>query len=241
MPELLSAATTIGLCLDIPEMSHERAERRGGDAAAHMHDVPPLVRVCVTGAESTGSTTMAMTLAEHFRTVWVPEYGRDYTIRRQAELGADAPWTSDEFVTIARRQCELEEEASLRAGLVPVGDGSGVAVRLLIADTDALSTSIWHERYLGARHPEVDEIAASRHYDLYLLTDCDIPFEADDIRDGEHLRPWMTQRMRQVLAETGTEVVELSGTHEVRCSRAIAAIHAAIERRCLRERAGIRP
>ena len=29
-------------------------------------------RVCVVGAESTGTTTLARQLAEHYRTVWVP-------------------------------------------------------------------------------------------------------------------------------------------------------------------------
>jgi HTH-type transcriptional repressor of NAD biosynthesis genes len=35
-------------------------------------------RVSVVGAESTGTTTLARALAEHYRTVCVPEYGREY-------------------------------------------------------------------------------------------------------------------------------------------------------------------
>ena len=35
-------------------------------------------RVVVYGPESTGKTTLAARLAEHYRTVWVPEYARSY-------------------------------------------------------------------------------------------------------------------------------------------------------------------
>ena len=36
-------------------------------------------RVAIVGAESTGKTTLATALAEHYRTAWVPEFGRLYT------------------------------------------------------------------------------------------------------------------------------------------------------------------
>src|SRR5438105_15460655 len=48
-------------------------------------DLAPNVRAClvkrvaIVGAESTGKTTLAEELARHFDTVWVPEYGREYT------------------------------------------------------------------------------------------------------------------------------------------------------------------
>ena len=41
-------------------------------------------RVSVLGAESTGTTTLARHLAEYYRTIWVPVYGRDYCEKLQA-------------------------------------------------------------------------------------------------------------------------------------------------------------
>ena len=35
-------------------------------------------RVCMVGAESSGTTTLAAALAAHYDTAWVPEYGREY-------------------------------------------------------------------------------------------------------------------------------------------------------------------
>lgn len=131
-------------------------------------------RVCLVGAESTGTTTLALELAKQYRTVCVPEYGREYCQRLQ-DAGIDLwsyKWRSEEFAEIARKQQELENRLAREAN------------RLLIRDTDVLSTNIWHERYLAAPSPEVEAMTNSCRHDLYLLTDCDIPFVQDGLRDG---------------------------------------------------------
>jgi NadR type nicotinamide-nucleotide adenylyltransferase len=163
-------------------------------------------RVCVTGSESTGKTTLCERLAARFGAPWVAEYGREYTRLKLRTSGAER-WQSAEFVHIAREQQRQEDEAARHsAGLV-------------ICDTDAFSTEIWLERYLGVqavgRWP-----ARDRPLDLYLLTDPNVPFVADDIRDGEHLRDWMFARFRSELARRGFPFVVLDGSYEARERRA---------------------
>ncbi|MGC3961060.1 MAG: AAA family ATPase [Verrucomicrobiota bacterium] len=46
-------------------------------------------RVCVLGAESTGSTTLAKGLAEHFQTAWVEKDGREYSEVKLAKNDPD--------------------------------------------------------------------------------------------------------------------------------------------------------
>ncbi|MYV55819.1 AAA family ATPase [Streptomyces sp. SID3212] len=192
-------------------------------------------RVVVLGAESTGTTTLARALAAHYRArggVWartgyVPEYGREFSERKLAALRAreprarweDVEFTTDDFPLIARRQDEAEESAA-RAGS-PV----------LICDTDAFATTVWHERYVGGRNPLVEEIAGRTRRHLWLLTGHeDVPFEDDGLRDGEELRPWMTDRFRTELTRTGREFVELTGPHEKRLDTAVAAVDALLDR-----------
>ncbi|MFI6286176.1 AAA family ATPase [Streptomyces sp. NPDC051018] len=186
-------------------------------------------RVVVLGAESTGTTTMARALTGHYRRrggVWagtrcVPEYGREFSERKLARLRAGRPgadwsevvFSSDEFPVIARRQAEAEDAAA-RTG-APV----------LICDTDAFATTVWHERYLGTSHAGVGEIAARGRQHLWLLTDHEgVGFEDDGLRDGEHLRPWMTGRFAAELARTGRRTVRLTGAHERRLATAVAAV-----------------
>lgn len=163
------------------------------------------LRIAVVGAESTGTTTLALALAEHFGAPCVPEYGREYALARM-RAGATGAWRKPaDFVAIARRQAELEDEYAARAG------------ELLVCDTDLHMICLYEERYCGATSPENLELAASRRYDLTILTAPDIPFEADLIRDDGR-RAWMTERLRE------RADVEVSGPHDQRLATAIAAV-----------------
>ncbi len=96
-------------------------------------------------------------------------------------------------------------------------------------DTDVLATGIWHERYLRTNSPEVDAIAGAHRHDLYLLTDCDLPFVQDGLRDGETIRQWMTRRFEEVLTERGLPWVKISGFGEKRLAAAVRAVDRILE------------
>ena len=171
----------------------------------------PILRVCLVGAESTGTTTLAQKLAAHYDTVWVPEYGRDYTEARKV-AGARYEWKSPEFVHIAVKQQEHEDLVAKQAR------------RVIFCDTDALATAIWHERYMGAWSQEVEEIAERRQYALYILTQPDIPFVQDRIRDSELLRGWMTDRFRVELTRRNRPWILVQGPLEARLAVCIQAV-----------------
>ncbi|MEE1769232.1 AAA family ATPase [Streptomyces sp. JV185] len=188
-------------------------------------------RIVVLGAESTGTTTMARALTGHYRgrggvwtrTGYVAEYGREFSEQKLAALrerwpGAqweDVSFTTDDFPLIARTQND-REEAAARTGS-PV----------LFCDTDSFATTVWHERYIGGRNPLVEETADRVAHHLWLLTDHEgVAFEDDGLRDGEELRPWMTDRFRAELTRTGRPFIELTGSHEERLATAVAAVDA---------------
>lgn len=182
------------------------------DPARHWHHLSAPVRagltrrVAIVGAESTGTTTLARDLARRYDTAWVPEYGRVYSAAKQA-AGGSPTWRSAEFELIARQQQADEDEAARRAGPV------------LVCDTDALATSVWHLRYVGRESPAVTALAASRSYAAYVLTGCEIPFEQDGLRDGEHLRGWMTEEFRRRLAGRAEPWIEVTGSPAERLER----------------------
>jgi HTH-type transcriptional regulator, transcriptional repressor of NAD biosynthesis genes len=169
----------------------------------------PVKRVVVIGSESSGTTTLARALAEHYRTVWVPEYGRTYSEGRQP---CGQPWRSDELTFIAIEQARMEDALA------------ALANRVLICDTDPFATAIWHERYLGQPSDAVREIANSRRYDLYIVTDASIPFVQDDIRDSESLRQWMQDRFIEELSRMRRPTIVVSGAHEARFAAAVSRI-----------------
>ncbi|GAA1690330.1 nicotinamide-nucleotide adenylyltransferase [Glycomyces endophyticus] len=191
------------------------------------------LRVVAVGAESTGTTTVAEDLAAACRArggAWaqtrcVPEYGRTFSEEKLRRLQAERPgatWSDVRFDTadfplIAARQNEIEEAEARLGGPV------------LVCDTDAFATAVWHERYLGGRNPALDPLADALPHHLYLLTDHEgVPFEDDGLRDGEHLRPWMTGRFQEELERTGRRHVRLHGSREARLDQALRAVDALV-------------
>ncbi|WP_410870108.1 AAA family ATPase [Nocardia sp. A7] len=210
------------ICVDPRRLRHPiSATEIRRNPLAHWNFLSPPVRAAMTkrvvvlGAESTGTTTVARALAEHYGAGYVPEYGREYSEQKLAALGpaghwSDVEFTSPEFPLIAAYQQAAEDRAARDTGPV------------LICDTDAFATTIWHERYLGHAHPR---IVAEHRQHLWLLTDhVGVPFEDDGLRDGEHLRPWMTDRFSDELARTGRPFTMLTGPHEQRLATAVAAV-----------------
>ena len=168
------------------------------------------LRICLVGAESTGTTSLTRALASRYRTQWVPEYGREYTEVRRYE--GKTEWLSVEFEQIARQQQSNEDAFALRANQV------------LFCDTDALATCIWHERYMQFWSHKVEAIAEPQRYAHYFLTDCDIPFVPDRIRDSEHLRVWMTQRFAEEFVRRQLPWTLLSGAFEHRLEEAVTKV-----------------
>lgn len=166
------------------------------------------LRVCLLGAESTGKTTLAGTLATAYETLWNPEYGRVYT-----EVGRErgTVWESWELAHIARVHCWYEDFLA------------GFAHRVLFCDTDAFTTAVFHEAYLGSPASGFEELAA-RHYDLYLVCGLDVPFSHDGLREFEQQRQWMHDRLLAQARESGSPWLLLEGPLDVRLAAAREAV-----------------
>ena len=168
-----------------------------------------LLRVVLTGSESTGKTALAADLAEHYRTVWSPEYARAYVERHPRPLDAS------DVEPIARGQIGVEDEAARRAR------------RLLILDTDLLSTVVYSRRYYGHCPEWVERAARRRLGDLYLLHHPDVPWVADGTqRDKPPSRERVHASFLEVLEAAGVRFVDVRGPWSERKVAAITAIDA---------------
>jgi NadR type nicotinamide-nucleotide adenylyltransferase len=169
-----------------------------------------LVRVCVTGPESTGKTTLAAHLAEAWHTVWVPEASRAYAERKVA------PLTIADVVPIAREHVRMAEDAER------------VATRLIVLDTDLVSTAIYSQHYYGIVPPEVDTLERRRRADLYLLCNVDVPWVPDGIRDRPANRREMLELFRAALDARGLRWTMISGSWQGRWQTAVNAVEALV-------------
>ena len=173
-------------------------------------------RVLITGAESTGKTTLARELAERFGTAWVPEYAREHLDAKPVAFSGPAGVvTLEDLETIARRQGEREDLDAREAN------------RVLFCDTDASVTAIYADRYCGKIPPSITAEVARRRYDLALVTGLDVPFEADRQRDSAHLREDLHRRFRQTILDRQIPLVDLRGDPAAVLSSAESAVRAA--------------
>jgi NadR type nicotinamide-nucleotide adenylyltransferase len=166
------------------------------------------MRIVLTGSESTGKTTLAAALAEHYGAELVPEFVREFAARK------GAPIAFDDHGAIARGQMALEDEHIARART------------MIIQDTDLLSTVVYCAHYFDRCPPWIEEAAASRRPDLYLLCDIDIPWVVDGIRDREHARDEIQALFRAALRASEVPVMVIHGTCDERFRRAVDAIDA---------------
>jgi len=164
-------------------------------------------RVVVTGSECTGKTTLAEALAERYRTVWIPEYSRQFV----REKGRPPEYADVE--AIARGQIGIEDDLASHGH------------DLVIQDTDLLSTVIYSRHYYGTCPDWVEDAVVERAGDLYLLCDIDVPWMPDgDQRDRGGRREEMHQLFRQALLDRDLEFVDIRGSLDHRMNLAARAI-----------------
>ena len=152
---------------------------------------PLRLRVCLIGPECTGKTTLAEDLAAHFNATWVPEFAREYAERVGREL------TVDDVEPIAKGQMAIEDAAP--------------AEGLVILDTDLISTVVYARHYYGHCPEWIEREAQTRKADLYLLTDIDIPWVPDSLRDSAAPRESLYEKFAQTLKDYDANVVTITG------------------------------
>lgn len=174
------------------------------------------LRVVLYGPESTGKTTLAKALADHYQTAWVPEFARPYLQEK---------WDKEQAV------CTLEDLPIIAQGQLAAEDAAiQKANKLILCDTNILVTKVWSETHFkGYCAPELNTILAQTHYDLYLLTSIDVPWEKDDLRDRPNDREQMFIYFKQQLVTYNFPFLVLEGNPKERVEKAVIAIDQLLE------------
>ncbi len=155
----------------------------GNDATAYnltQHTPKSVFNVAILGAESTGKTTLCRDLAAHFGSPWVPEYMRTYLQVKWDNEQLTCTW--DDLLPIAQGQIDLENKLAKQAAQLPDDN------RYLFCDTNLFELMVYSKWYYGDCPEALSQAALTHHYDLILLTEVDIPWVADDLRDSPHQR-----------------------------------------------------
>lgn len=168
------------------------------------------LKIVLFGPESTGKTTMAKKLAEHFCTKWAPEYMREYLQPKFEENGHICG--KDDILPIAKGQMEQENKLAKSAN------------KVLFCDTNLLELKVYSEIYFnGYCDEKLLKPALNNCYDLYFLTNIDVPWTPDDLRDKPNDREKMFHIFETELIRHQKSYIVLSGDVESRMKTAIQA------------------
>lgn len=165
-----------------------------------------LIKIVLTGPESSGKTTLAEALAEHYQVPLVPEYARVYL----ENIGLT--YTEDDILQIAKGQAKLKAQYSAQEPAI------------LISDTDQVVMKVWSEVRFQRCHPWIIEQLKRSDTHLYLLCQPDIPWEYDPLREDATSRDMLYERYLETLQQFQLPYLEIGGSLSKRCQNATDAI-----------------
>lgn len=167
-----------------------------------------LMTVAILGAESTGKTTLCKDLASHYQCQWVPEFMRPYLQAKWNSQRQTCEW--EDLLPIAYGQMALENSRAQRSS------------QYLFCDTSLFELMVYADWYYGTCPPAIRHAALAHHYDLILLTEVDVPWVADDLRDAPHQREAIAQRFAAELTRHGKPFRSIGGDRQARVDQVVS-------------------
>jgi NadR type nicotinamide-nucleotide adenylyltransferase len=178
-----------------------------------------LKKIVIIGPESTGKSFLSEQLAQHYETMWCPEFAREYLHTNSIN------YEFDDLLTIARGQLTLEDEytSKLEINSLPMLEAGGHLP--LFIDTDMYVMKVWCEFVFNKCHRYILDRIQEREYDMYLLCNTDLPWVADELRESPdlHTRKKLYQVYKDIMINQAVPWVDISGDNEERLKKAITA------------------
>ncbi len=160
--------------------------------------------IVVTGAESTGKSTLTIEIAKHLGAKYYPEFAREYVSK------LNRPYTFNDVEHIAKTQIYQYEEA-LNSNQHTV-----------IFDTWLIITLVWMEVVYAKKPNWMDEYLRSAKIDLFLVCDTNLPWIYDPVREnGGEMREVLQQKYLDYMRLYNFDYKLISGTGNERLKNAI--------------------
>lgn len=164
-------------------------------------------KVAIVGAECTGKSSLAEALAEAYNCPFVPEFAREYLGKLQL------PYTALDVQAIARGQMSLEDEAL-----------ANTEAPYLFCDTNLWVIKVWMDNSYKTTPEWIEREIQQRPYYLHIITDHEIPYEEDPLREHPKDRPFFTELYKQLLGKNNVPYLYVKGSLQERVAQVQAVL-----------------
>jgi len=166
-----------------------------------------IIKIAITGPESTGKSTLSAQLAKKYNTLWVPEYAREYISEKEGN------YEESDLLHIANQQYANEQ--------LFVKDAN----KILFCDTEMLVIKIWSMVKYERCHPEIIQKLKTQNFSHYLLCDIDILWQEDPLREHPHFREQLFSMYEQELKHYNFPYTIIQGDGDERLNLAVNTIN----------------
>jgi NadR type nicotinamide-nucleotide adenylyltransferase len=169
-----------------------------------------MFKVAIIGPESTGKSSLCKSLADYFYTAYVPEFARNYLLTYGKE------YTQNDLLKIAEGQTASEK----------IIEQANASKPFLFIDTEMTVMRVWSEFVFNRCDNRILIKAAEQHYDLFLLCNTDLPWEADELREypDEASRIKLFHYYLDAMVHQNTPFEIIKGQNESRLKQAINTV-----------------
>lgn len=162
-----------------------------------------MIRIAITGPESSGKTTLCKSLSEYYKVDCIPEFARNYLEKSKGK------YNQSDLDSIGKGQLEAVE----------LSDAD-----VVVCDSDFSVLEIWSQYKFNNVSEYLNSLVEKEIFDLHILCAPDIPWEEDPLRENPDNRDELFELYLLSLKKHGKNFIVVSGTHTERVKKSLNSI-----------------
>ena len=170
------------------------------------------MRIVITGAESSGKSSLTQHLGKVFGLPYALEYARYYLEENGPEYDLEG------LTKMSRLHLNYQQEK------IPISAPCG------IFDTDLINYKIWAEEVFGCCPAEISSGIEQESSHVYLLCKPDLPWEPDPLRENPDNLQHLYQCHLDEIIRLKRPYEEVGGSGRERMANAEDALHCLLDR-----------
>lgn len=164
-----------------------------------------MIKISIVGPESSGKSTLALSLSQTLGCKLCEEYSRKY-------LEGKTHYKISDLQIIAKEQNKIIKNGIKKGG------------KYIVADTCILDIELWSKIKFNKIEEKTLQLSSQEEFDIYFLCKPDMPWEYDKLRENQNNREKIYKEFISVIKEKKLNYFIVEGTLKKRMSYALKVI-----------------